>query len=203
VFVITRVSGRCGAVSIDLDELITEHYRITRAELAPELESLPSIRPQAAAPSSTPSPTTLQRFSRDAPQTRRVGAGCGRSHPAAQPTKLVETGVGTPSPARHVVAHSSVLGRMRIAVRSGSLAGSASATRRARSQLIRAARISRLLDQAPARMCQAYADRRSPAASRCSAIRAALSPTESWSRCSMTEATRRWRSARSDLSCAS
>ena len=43
---------------------------------------------------------------------------------------------------------------MRIAVRSGSLAGSASATRRARSQLIRAARISRLLDQAPARMCQ-------------------------------------------------
>ena len=47
---------------------------------------------------------------------------------------------------------------MRIAVRSGSLAGSASATRRARSQLIRAARISRLLDQAPARMCQAYAD---------------------------------------------
>ena len=67
---------------------------------------------------------------------------------------------------------------MRIAVRSGSLAGSASATRRARSQLIRAARISRLLDQAPARMCQAYADRRSPAASRCSAIRAAFSPTD-------------------------
>jgi hypothetical protein len=130
VFVITRVSsGRCGAVSIDLDELITEHYGITRAEVAPELESLPSIRPQAAAPSSTPSPTTLQRFSRDAPQTRLVGAGCGRSHPAAQPTKLVETGVGTPSPARHVVAHSSVLGRMRIAVRSESLAGSASATR--------------------------------------------------------------------------
>ena len=79
MFVITRVSGRCGAVSIDLDELITEHYRITRAELAPELESLPSIRPQAAAPSSTPSPTTLQRFSRDAPQTPLVGAGCGRS----------------------------------------------------------------------------------------------------------------------------
>ena len=72
---------------------------------------------------------------------------------------------------------------MRIAVRSGSLAGSASATRRARSQLIRAARISRLLDQAPARMCQAYAARRSPAASRCSAIRAAFSPTESGSRC--------------------
>ncbi len=79
---ITRVSsGRCGAVSIDLDELITEHYGIRRAEVAPELESLPSIRPQAAAPSSTPSPTTLQRFSRDA-QTRLVGAGCGRS-PAA------------------------------------------------------------------------------------------------------------------------
>ena len=98
MFVITRVSGRCGAVSIDLDELITEHYRITRAELAPELESLPSIRPQAAAPSSTPSPTTLQRFSRDAPQTRLVGAGCGRSHPAAQPTKLVETGAGNTKP---------------------------------------------------------------------------------------------------------
>jgi hypothetical protein len=47
VFGITRVSsGRCGAVSIDLDELITEHYGITRAEVAPELESLPSIRPR-------------------------------------------------------------------------------------------------------------------------------------------------------------
>ena len=65
MFGITRVSsGRCGAVSIDLDELITNHYGITHAEVAPELESLPSIRPQAAAPSSTPSPTTLQRFSR-------------------------------------------------------------------------------------------------------------------------------------------
>jgi hypothetical protein len=65
VFGITRVSSRrCGAVSIDLDELITEHYGITRAEVAPELESLPSIRPQPAAPCSTPSPTMLQRFSR-------------------------------------------------------------------------------------------------------------------------------------------
>ena len=35
MFGITRVSsGRCGAVSIDLDELITEHYGITRAEVA-------------------------------------------------------------------------------------------------------------------------------------------------------------------------
>jgi hypothetical protein len=91
VFVITRVrSGRCGAVSIDLDELITEHYGITRAEVAPELESLPSIRPQAAAPSSTPSPRTLQRFSRDAPQTRLVGAGCGRSHPP-EPLRIYGT----------------------------------------------------------------------------------------------------------------
>jgi hypothetical protein len=35
VFGITRVSsGRCGAVSIDLDELITNHYGITHAEVA-------------------------------------------------------------------------------------------------------------------------------------------------------------------------
>ena len=36
MFGITRVSsGRCGAVSIDLDELITKHYEITRAEVTP------------------------------------------------------------------------------------------------------------------------------------------------------------------------
>ena len=34
---------------IDLDEMITEHYGITRTELARALESLPSIRPHAAA----------------------------------------------------------------------------------------------------------------------------------------------------------
>ena len=38
---------------IDLDVLITEHYGITRAELARALESLPSIRPHAAALSET------------------------------------------------------------------------------------------------------------------------------------------------------
>lgn len=34
---------------LDLDEMITEHYGITRAELARALESLPAIRPHAAA----------------------------------------------------------------------------------------------------------------------------------------------------------
>ena len=43
--------------------------------------------------------------------------------------------------------------------------------------------MSRLVDQAPARMCQPNAARRSPAASRCSAISAAFSSTESGSRC--------------------
>ena len=59
-----------------------------------------------------------------------------------------------PPPTRHVVAHSAVLGAMRNAARCGSLSGSASATRRARSQFIRAARISRAADQLPARICQ-------------------------------------------------
>jgi hypothetical protein len=36
-------------VRIDLDEMITEHYGVTRMELARALESLPSIRPHAAA----------------------------------------------------------------------------------------------------------------------------------------------------------
>ena len=43
---------------------------------------------------------------------------------------------------------------MRIAVRSASSAGSASATWRARSQLAHAATMSRVADHAPARMCQ-------------------------------------------------
>ena len=50
--------------------------------------------------------------------------------------------------------------------------------RRARSQLSRAAARSRLVDHAPARMCQPYAACSSPAASRCSAISAAFSSTE-------------------------
>jgi hypothetical protein len=36
-------------VPIDLNEMITEHYGVTRAELARALDSLPSIRPHAAA----------------------------------------------------------------------------------------------------------------------------------------------------------
>jgi hypothetical protein len=36
-------------VPIDLDEMITEHYGVTRMELARALESLPAIRPHAAA----------------------------------------------------------------------------------------------------------------------------------------------------------
>ena len=36
-------------VPIDLDEMIIEHYGITRTELARALESLPAIRPHAAA----------------------------------------------------------------------------------------------------------------------------------------------------------
>ena len=52
------------------------------------------------------------------------------------------------------VAHSMVRGAMRIDSWSGSSAGSASAIRRARSQLSRAAPMSRLVDHAAARMCQ-------------------------------------------------
>ena len=63
------------------------------------------------------------------------------------------------------VAHSMVRGAMRIDSWSGSSAGSASAIRRARSQLSRAAPRSRLVDHAPARMCQPYAACSSPAAS--------------------------------------
>ena len=76
------------------------------------------------------------------------------------------------------VAHSMVRGAMRIDNWPGSSAGSASAIRRARSQLTRAAAMSRLVDHAPARMCQPYAACSSPAASRCSAISAAFSSTD-------------------------
>ena len=55
---------------------------------------------------------------------------------------------------RQAVPHNMVRGAMRIAVRSGSSAGSASAILAARSQLSRAAAMSRLVDHVPARMCQ-------------------------------------------------
>ena len=83
------------------------------------------------------------------------------------------------SAARQLLTHSMVRGVMRIAVRSRSSSGSASAIRRARSQLIRAAAMSRLVDHPLARICQPYATCRSPAASKCSAISAALSSAES------------------------
>ncbi len=79
---------------------------------------------------------------------------------------------------RQPVASSMVRGAMRIDSWLASSAGSASAIRRARSQLTRAAPRSRLVDHAAARMCQPYAACSSPAASRCSAISAAFSSTE-------------------------
>ena len=82
-----------------------------------------------------------------------------------------------------------VRGAMRMAVRLGSSAGNASAIFRARSQLSRAAAMSRLVDHVPARMCQPYAACRSPAASRCSAISAAFSSAEAGSRASIAAAT--------------
>ena len=66
-----------------------------------------------------------------------------------------------------------VRGAIRIAVRPGSSAGNPSAMCWARSQLRRAAAMSRLVAQVAARMCQPYAACGSPAASRCSAISAA------------------------------
>ena len=76
---------------------------------------------------------------------------------------------------RKALPHSQARAAMRIAVRSASSAGSASATWRARSQLTHAATMSRVAAHAPARMCQPNAAWRSPAASRCSAINAAFS----------------------------
>ena len=55
---------------------------------------------------------------------------------------------------RKALPHSRARGAMRIAVRPASSAGSASATRRARSQLAHAAAMSRVVAHAPARMCQ-------------------------------------------------
>ena len=104
-------------------------------------------------------------------------------------------------PTRNALAHNSVRGAIRIAIRSRASSGRRSATSRALRQLVCAATMSRLADHVPARMCQAYAAGRSPAASRCSAIRAAFSSAESGSCCSISVANRRCNAARSDLSC--
>ena len=72
---------------------------------------------------------------------------------------------------------------MRIVVRLRHPRAIASAIFRARSQLTRAAAMSRLVAHVAARMCQAYAACRSPAASRCSAISAAFSSAAAGSRC--------------------
>ena len=98
------------------------------------------------------------------------------------------------------VAHGMVRGAMRIDSWSG-VVGSASAMRRARSQLSRAAAMSRLVDHAPARLCQPYAARSSPAACRCSAISAAFSSTDPGSHSWIAAARRRCHWARSDFSC--
>ena len=55
---------------------------------------------------------------------------------------------------RQAIPHNMVRGAMRIAARLGSSAGSASAIVRARSQLSRAAAMSRLVAHVAARMCQ-------------------------------------------------
>jgi conjugative relaxase-like TrwC/TraI family protein len=68
------------------------------------------------------------------------------------------------------------------------------------AEIAGAAAISRLVAHVAARMCQPYATRKSPAASRCWAIRAALSSAAAGSRDSIAAATRRCSSARSDLS---
>jgi hypothetical protein len=80
---------------------------------------------------------------------------------------------------------------MRIDARSGLSAGNRSAISCARSQLTRAAARSRLVDQVAARMCQEYASRRSPAASRCSAINAAFASAVAGSPDSIAAAKRR------------
>ena len=83
-----------------------------------------------------------------------------------------------------------VRGAMRIAARSGSSAGNASAILLALSQLRRAAAMSRYVAHVAARMCQSYAPRKSPAASRCSAISAAFWSADSGSWASIAAARR-------------
>ena len=116
----------------------------------------------------------------------RVVTGCG-----AQLTQLVESGLvrAAAHPPSAVAQHRSGMDAHRDAV--GESGRSASATWRARSQLRRAATMSLVINQAPARMCCAYAPGRSPAASRCSAINAAFSSVDPGSRCSIAAATRR------------
>jgi hypothetical protein len=104
-------------------------------------------------------------------------------------------------PVRIAVAHNSVRGAMRIVGRSGSSVGSRSATSRARRQLVSAALLSRMFDQSPARMCHSKAARKSPAASRCSAINEAFSSAGPCA--SIVSATCRCSRARSDFSCES
>ena len=77
-------------------------------------------------------------------------------------------------------------------------AGGPRRTVRAR-QLVCAAARSRWVNQVPARMCQANAACKSPAAFRCSAISAAFSSDDP--HCSIAAASRRCNSARSDFSC--
>ena len=93
----------------------------------------------------------------------------------AQLPQFLEAAPESSAWTRQSVAHSTVRGAMRIAVRSGWSSGSASATWRARSQLTRAAAISRLLDQRAGAHVPVEAACRSPAASKCSAISAAFS----------------------------
>ena len=126
---------------------------------------------------------------------RRSPASMQRSRSSSKPVSV------PPTPSRNAVPHNRARGEMRIDNRSGSSAGSSSATCRARRQLATAAPMSRLVAHVAARMCHANAAWRSPADSRCSAIRAAFSSTESGARCSIAPATRRCSSARSDLSC--
>ena len=80
---------------------------------------------------------------------------------------------------RQALPHNMVRGAMRIAVRSGSSAGSASAILAGPLPTQPAPRRCRGWSTTPpARMCQPYAARRSPAASRCSAISAAFSSAD-------------------------
>jgi len=80
VFGITRVSSGSTAQSLSISTSWSPSTTGSRAQRwPPSWKVCRRSDPGAAAPSSTPSPTTLQRFSRDAPQTPLVGAGCGRS----------------------------------------------------------------------------------------------------------------------------
>ena len=132
---------------------------------------------------------------RHADGERRLVTGGG-----AQLAQFSKRSPATPAWTRHAVPHNMVRGAIRIAARSGSSAGSASATWRARSQLSRAAPMSRLVAQAP-RACASRrrrADHRRPPDARRSGRRSRRpSPGHV---ASIAAATRRCSSARSDLS---